>query len=146
MIYLFYTIIFTTAIYIVFKLLENFGIDLLQALVVNYLTASLLCFFFISKTINFSEIIDIKGKEVSFVTGIMFISTFFLYAFSTQKAGIAITAIIGRMSVVIPVFIGLLFFNESMNVFKVSGLIIALVAFYLSSKKEKTHIKKVANI
>ena len=68
MIYLFYTIIFTTAIYIVFKLLENFGIDLLQALVVNYLTASLLCFFFISKTINFSEIIDIKGKEVFLYT------------------------------------------------------------------------------
>ena len=146
MIYLFYTIVFTTAIYIVFKLLEKFDIDLLQALVINYLTASLLCFFFISKTINFSEIIDIKGKEISFVIGIMFISTFFLYAFSTQKAGIAITAIIGRMSVVIPVFIGFLFFKESMNIFKISGLILALVAFYLSSKKEKTHIKKTERI
>ncbi|MCF8366580.1 MAG: EamA family transporter, partial [Bacteroidales bacterium] len=43
-----------------------------------------------------------------------------------------------RMSVVIPVSLGFLFFGDSAGIVKIAGIIAGLVAFYLTSKKDQT--------
>jgi drug/metabolite transporter (DMT)-like permease len=50
------------------------------------------------------------------------------------------------MSVVIPVLFGVFLYNESVTFLKVIGIIIALIAVYLSSVKEKSTAKKNAGL
>jgi len=69
--------------------------------------------------------------------GLSLIISFNLFALSAQKAGVTVTAISSRMSVVIPVILGFLIFGDTAGFIKIAGIIIGLVAFYLTSKKEK---------
>ncbi len=142
MIYLLLTIILTTAIYIVFKLLDRFNVDILHALVFNYLIASVSCGLFAYQTIETNTFQFPQGMGMVAGMGILFISTFFIYAYSTKIAGIAATSVVSRMSVIIPVLFGFFAFKESMNILKIGGIILALFAFYLSTKKEEDHIRK----
>jgi drug/metabolite transporter (DMT)-like permease len=53
-----------------------------------------------------------------------------------------VTSIAGKMSVVIPVLFGIFLYNESVTFLKVIGILIALIAVYLSSVKEGISEKK----
>jgi drug/metabolite transporter (DMT)-like permease len=78
------------------------------------------------------------------IIGFFFIAIFFLFALSAQKAGVAITAVSSKMSVVLPVIVGVVILkNDHLTFLKVTGIIFALVAFYLTfKKKEKIDINK----
>ena len=72
----------------------------------------------------------------------IFISTFLLFALSSQKAGVAITAVFSKMSVIIPVIVGIFLYSESLNLLKVLGIISTFAAFILVFyKKEKKKVK-----
>lgn len=72
----------------------------------------------------------------SLVLGALFVSIFFVMAMTAQRNGVSVTSIAGKMSVVIPVLFGVFLYNESVTFLKILGIIIALVAVYLSSVKE----------
>ncbi|WP_437440081.1 EamA/RhaT family transporter [Polaribacter batillariae] len=76
------------------------------------------------------------------VLGALFITIFFVMAITAQKNGVSVTSIAGKMSVVVPVFFGIILYNESVTFLKILGIIIALVAVYLSSVKEEKSNKK----
>ena len=66
------------------------------------------------------------------IIGTVFIFTFQLFAFSSMTAGVAITAVSSKVSVVIPVLIGvLLYANETLSILKVVGLLLAILSFLL---------------
>jgi len=71
----------------------------------------------------------------AFVLGLTFISTFFVFALSSQKVGVALTSVASKMSVIIPVIAGLILLGEQMNVLSSLGVAIALIAFYLTLGK-----------
>jgi drug/metabolite transporter (DMT)-like permease len=61
---------------------------------------------------------------------------------SSQKAGVAITAVFSKMSVVIPVIAGIFLYAETLNALKIMGIVSTLAAFILIFyKKEKSKIK-----
>lgn len=72
----------------------------------------------------------------SLVLGALFVSIFFVMAMTAQRNGVSVTSIAGKMSVVIPVLFGVFLYNESVTFLKILGIIIALIAVYLSSVKE----------
>jgi drug/metabolite transporter (DMT)-like permease len=47
------------------------------------------------------------------------------------------------MSVIIPITLGVILYDETLNFIKIIGIILALVAVYFTSKKETGEIKKV---
>ncbi len=142
MIYLFIAIITSTLIIITFRIFKHFKIVIVQAITINYFVAS--CFgFLIDGGFNAQNIINSNWFPFAIMVGLTLIIAFNFFALSAQKAGVAVTAISSRMSVVIPVILGFILFGDSSNLIKISGIILALIAFYLTfKKKEKISLKK----
>ena len=137
MVYLIIAILTSTSIMIVFKLSKKYSIDILQAITVNYLVAAGFGFAISDKPITFEIIKNTDWFQISFIVGITFIVGFNLFALSAQKAGVAITAVASKMSVVIPVILGFTIFSEQPSILKIIGILFTLSAFYLIFKKEK---------
>jgi drug/metabolite transporter (DMT)-like permease len=140
MFYIILAILTSTAIIVTFRIFERFGISIVQAITVNYLVASLFGFLSETGSYHFSAIPDQPWFLSALVVGALLIISFNFFAFSAQYSGISITAISSRMSVVMPVALGFLFFNDPVNIFKITGNFLALIAFYLTSKKDKNII------
>jgi drug/metabolite transporter (DMT)-like permease len=138
MIYLLLAILTSTFIIITFRVFERFRISILQAITVNYFVASV--FGYLSETgdFRFAEILGQPWFGSALIIGVTLIFAFNLFALSAKYAGVAVTAISSRMSVIIPVSLGFLVFGDTAGWTKISGIILALVAFYFTSKRNKT--------
>lgn len=132
MIYLILTVLQSTAIFVVLKLFNRFKIDNWQALTVNYIVATAFGFIIYKGDITAAIIFEKDWFVFAMILGLTFISTFFIFALSSQKVGVALTSVASKMSVVIPVIAGLLLLQEKISWLAASGVVIALVAFYLT--------------
>ena len=137
MIYLIATILFSTAIVISFRLFTHFRIDNLQAITANYLVAAVMCLLFFKGPVAFSDLPLRSWFPYAGVIGFTFILVFLVFALSAQKAGIAVTSVSSKMSVVIPVSVGIMAYAEPLNVLKLTGIIASLLAFYLTFRKKQ---------
>ncbi len=146
MIYLLLAISASTLILVSLKLFARFGIDDFTAITVNYIVGASFGFNFIHWDHTPSEIVSANWFPMALITSILLIAGFVLFALSTRKAGVAITAISSRMSVVIPVLLGLLLLNDQSGIVKILGILLALVALYLTllkDNKEKFSFKLI---
>ncbi|PTM06465.1 MAG: hypothetical protein DA407_11805 [Bacteroidetes bacterium] len=140
MIYLLLSILASTAIFVVFKLFERYKINTLQAIVFNYITACICGLLSYESSINASAIFNAKWFYGAILLGFLFICVFNLMATTAQRNGLSVASVASKMSVVIPVIFGLYAYNESIGFQKVFGIILALVAVYLTAIKGKTSI------
>jgi len=121
--------------------MAKYKISILQAITMNYLVASFFGFLSEPEAFRFLEIPSKPWFSMAILVGITLILGFNLFALSAAKAGVVITAIASRMSVLIPVLAGFILFGEPMGIFKITGIILALFAFYLTFlKKDKVRI------
>jgi len=132
MIFLILTILQSTAIFVVLKLFSRFKIDNWQAITINYVVASIFGYVIYKGEVSASIILNKSWLEFSIILGFTFIGTFFIFALSSQKVGVALTSVASKMSVVIPVIAGLLLLHEEISLLAAIGVFIALVAFYLT--------------
>ena len=137
-----FAILAFVSIFVLFRYFEKWNVDNLQALVVNYFVAAIISFFIYDGDAPLLGSFQQPWFQSAVILGIMFMVSFYLYALSTQRSGVAITAVASKMSVVIPVIIGtFLYANESLNTLKIAGLAMALISFYLIFKsKEGTRL------
>jgi drug/metabolite transporter (DMT)-like permease len=128
---LFLTILFGTMIITGFKVLHLLKMDALQVITVNYLVAVAYGFSVWQEPFSLTIWTSKPWFEISIIIGVFFILTYFLFARSSEKAGLAITAVASKMSVVLPVMAGFLIFGDRVSVQKVTGVLLTLAAFYL---------------
>lgn len=140
MIYLLLSILASTIIFIIFKLFEKFQINIFQAIVVNYCIAFTTGILSYNGTITISQLPNLDWFYYTLVLGALFIIVFNLMAITTQKSGLSVVSVATKMSVVVPVLFGLLYYNESLGTVKLIGIAIALIAVYLTSNKSKQGI------
>lgn len=141
MFFLFLCILFTTAIFVVFRLFRTYRIETFQAIVVNYITASLFAYLFRNEEFDFQNLFQKEWIFISFLLGLIFITVFTIMALTTQKFGVSVASVISKMSLVIPVVAAYYLYNDNFNWVKITGIIMALTAVYLTNtKKEKTGI------
>ncbi len=138
MTYLLLSILASTALFVIFKLFERFKINTLQAIVVNYITASISGFVSYDATISIDYITSSKWFVGAIALGFLFITVFNLMALTAQRNGLSVASVAGKMSVVIPVIFGFYVYNESAGAQKIIGIIIALIAVYLTAVKSKS--------
>ena len=142
MIYLILSILFSTSLFVIFKLFYKYEVDNLKAIVVNYAVAFVLGFLGSETKIPIADIFDKPWLPGAFALGILFILIFVLMAKTSQINGVSVASVASKMSVVIPVTFGILMYNESAPFVKVFGILLALVAVYLVSvKKEEIPLK-----
>ncbi|WP_188375323.1 DMT family transporter [Winogradskyella haliclonae] len=137
MIYLALSILSSTGIFVLFKLFNNYKIDTLQAIVINYITACICGLIHNDKPLIASEILSSNWFIGIIILGFLFIAIFNVMALTAQKNGLSVASVASKMSVIIPVVFGIYVYNESIGLQKTIGILLALVAVYLTSVKEK---------
>lgn len=124
----------------VFKLFSVFKINTLHAIVVNYFVACTCGLIAFEDTISWSAIPQYDWFYYTLGLGALFIIVFNLMAITTQKSGLSVVSVATKMSLAIPIIFGLVYYKESAGVFKILGIILALVAVYLASIQTKEGI------
>lgn len=120
----------TICIGICFKLFGRWKINTFNAIVINYTVCLLLGYFLDPNgTIPFSsKIIQTPWFKYDLLLGVLFISGFNLTAHAIQLAGITITTMMQRMSLITTVSFTVLLFHEPFGWFAFCGLLLALMA------------------
>ncbi|MDP5082539.1 MAG: GRP family sugar transporter [Winogradskyella sp.] len=146
MIYLFLSILSSTGIFVLFKLFNTYEINTLQAIVVNYLTACICGLLLYDGPIKVSEIPHTNWFFPAFGLGFLFISIFNVMALTAQKNGLSVASVASKMSVIIPILFGIYVYKEGIGNQKIAGIVLALIAVYLTSLKEKEAIASKGSI
>ncbi len=137
-------VFFSSCIIITFRIFSLLKIDNLQAIIFNYLVAAILSLLAFDGTFSLINLVYKPWFIWAIVNGFLFILVFFVFAHSAQKAGVAITAVSSKMSVIIPVGIGIIFYGDSLSFLKAVGILMAFPAFYLifsGRHKENTNTR-----
>jgi len=140
LIHLLFSVLASTAIFIMFKLFERYKINTLQAIVANYITACICGVLSYESAIDTTEIINSQWFLGAILLGFLFIAIFNLMALTAQRNGLSVASVASKMSVVIPVVFGIYAYNESLGFQKTSGILLALVAVYLTAIKSKSSL------
>lgn len=139
MIYLLLTILSSTSIYVIFRLAKNYSCQLSDLITLNYLVATLLGFGLLLQPTDLMSGLK-SWFPFAFILGFLFIVMFYLIGNSSQKAGITVTTLANKLSLVFPVLFSLIYFNEQITLIKYIGITTAIIAVFLTVFK--TDIKK----
>jgi drug/metabolite transporter (DMT)-like permease len=137
MFYLLISICISSFLFVIFKLFDVLKINTFQAIVVNYFVAAVLGFYLSNNSVSFQEIPNQPWFLGAFLLGIMFILVFNVMAQTSQKNGLSVASVSSKMSVVIAIVFGVWYYEESLGFVKLFGILLALIAVYLTSVKEK---------
>ncbi len=118
-----------------FKYFDKYKVNVFQALVFNYLTAASIGFFICAAPV--STYLHQQWIPTSLVLGILLISIFYAISQTTIRIGVSAATVANKMSLIIPVSAAFYFYNDKVTISKVIGILLALLAVYLTSKKEK---------
>ena len=139
MIFIVLTILFTVLLFVIFRQFTIQKIDTFQAITINYLIAAILSFLFSDLSIAKNPSLDFTLLKYAMLLGVYFIIMFNVMAKTTQKLGVSISSLASKMSLVIPVVVGVIFQNEYLSNLEVVAIVIALLSIYLTiSSKNKT--------
>lgn len=136
MIYLLGSIIISTLFGISFKIISIRNINSFQTIIINYIVAGSLGFLTTKSSVTPLNVIDESFVGLAFFLGLVFIGSLFVIAETTAKYGISVAQVANRMSVVIPISVAVLLYGDGVTVFKIIGVLLAIVAVYLVSHKE----------
>ncbi|MFC5284803.1 EamA/RhaT family transporter [Pedobacter alpinus] len=143
MIYIVFAIICSVIVSVNFKLLNRYYTNAYQAIVFNYPTAAIFCYFFFKP--DLSNIPTYQNWLLFSVVAVLLISIFYFIGKSIATSGIVLTAIAQRLSLVIPVAAAFLIFSETTSTLKMIGLVIGFVALYISKPKGETKLKEMVS-
>ncbi len=135
MIYLVLAVICNSLLFLILKSFDRFRINTLQGIVVNYAVAGSLGLLLSPVHFSFAALETKTWLWIPPIMGLLFISIFLLIARTAQTIGVSVASVANKMSVIIPVIVAILLYNDSTGFMKVAGIVLALVAVYFTSKK-----------
>lgn len=89
---------------------------------------------------NSDDIVSSDWFYGAVALGFLFIAIFNVMALTAQKNGLSVASVASKMSVIIPIVFGIFIFKESIGTLKIIGIILALIAVYLTSLKQKDDV------
>jgi drug/metabolite transporter (DMT)-like permease len=119
--------------FISFKLVDIKGLNRYQTMFINYIIAITLTIIDMDVAVeDISTQYSLKLILPSVIIGFLFIANFILMMLSIQKVGMGLTTALNKMSVVIPVLIGIIYLGQNTSIIlKATGIVAALVSFWL---------------
>ncbi|MDY0255286.1 MAG: DMT family transporter [Tenuifilaceae bacterium] len=141
MIFLLLSILSSAAIYVVFKLVDRYRVFTFSAIVINYFVACLAGFFLSNSNPFTLDVFTQKWTPIALLVGVMFIIMFYVIAKSTQKAGVTVTTVAVKMSVVFPIAFSVWYdANDSLSLLKLLGIALALLSVLLTVYKKNGRV------
>ncbi|PQB04016.1 DMT family transporter [Aureitalea marina] len=138
MIYLLLSVLSSTTLFVVFKLFERFNVKLLPAIVGNYITAFSLGMLVNPVVPGLGEITEKPWFLYAISLGVVFIVVFNLMGMTTQRHGLSVVSVATKMSLIVPILFGLIYYKESMSAGKIAGIVLALIAVYMTTTNPRT--------
>ncbi|MDC0008329.1 DMT family transporter [bacterium] len=132
------SVFFSSLIFVIFKLFDVYKIQTLFAIITNYVVACTVGLTLYQGPIRITSIPEKPWFWGAVVLGGLFIIVFNLMAATAQKVGVSVASVATKMSLVIPVLMGVLFYKEALGPLKVIGIFMALIAVYFTSIKTST--------
>lgn len=141
MFYLIAGILANVFIFLAFRSFSTFKIDSLQAIVINYWVCVAIGIVFLGDA---QYLLSVNFKETwtwfAIFIGFLLIIGFYSASATAQSIGVSITSVASKMSMMFPVIFSLFFMemeNRDFSVFNYLGMVLALVAIFLGSLREK---------
>ncbi|GLU44481.1 EamA family transporter [Allomuricauda sp. NBRC 101325] len=131
------SVLSSTWIFVVFKLYDVYKVQTLVAIIVNYITACLVGLTLYEGKMDANLIIDSSWVLGPVFMGALFITVFNLMAKTSQVAGVSVASVATKMSLVIPVLLGVFLYKERLSFIEITGIVMALTAVYLVSARGK---------
>ncbi len=116
---------------VVFKGFTKYKVDNHNAIVVNYGVCVIVSSLAIG---SFSIPVDLFARPwflYALILALLFITGFNILALAFQKCGVALTIIIQKMSLIIPVIFAVSLYGESLGWLKIGGILAAILAIIL---------------
>ncbi len=137
MFYLAGSIILTSYLTLVFKICEKYTVNIFQAIVFNYITCVITGSF-----VNGSFPVNEESMHTPWFTwacvmGVLFVSIFNMVGITTQKIGVAVASVANKLSLIIPVMLSVYLYGESVQGWKLVGVILALFAIVFTCYPNK---------
>ena len=125
------SILANSGLLLMFRWFADLGVHTRHAILVNYLVAALTGFFL------FPPSQDLFSRPWFWLTaamGLLFYLVFRIMAKTAQENGVAVSVVVTKMSVIIPVIIGLTVLQESASWVKILGILTGLASVFLTTK------------
>ena len=102
----------------------------LHVLTVNYLVAAL--FVVVMKASKLSQLMALSYLVWAFIAGIglIFIINFFVYSASVDQNGVGVSVAAMRLSLLLPVVVSLVYYNETLTSLKIVGIVTVFIALF----------------
>lgn len=136
MTYLVLSVLCSSFLFVIFKLFDVYKVQTLYAIVVNYVVACIVGLLLSEAEFNFEEMIRKSWFLGAIALGIFFILVFNLMAKTSQVAGVSVASVATKMSLVIPVILGVFLYQEKLSSLQIAGVFLAVAAVYFASMKE----------
>ncbi len=123
---------------ILFRLFPKYGVNNLNAIIVNYFTCFTVGSLISRQFLITSDLVSHTWFPYALFLSLTFILFFNVNAFTIQKVGMIITSVFQKLSLVGPVVMGLLVFGESGNLFKYIAIALTVLAILFINYSPKT--------
>ena len=133
MIPLIISILCSSLLFVLFKLFPKYGINTFQAIVFNYFTAFICGIALFGKEWNPKALETGNWPYFIILSAILFISLFIVMGISSQKNGVALTSIAGKMSMGLSMLFMIGLYNEPLSFMKIAGILLAFLGVFLVS-------------
>lgn len=144
MIYLLLSIVFSAVLVLMFKVFDHKQVPVFQAIVVNYVSATLCAFVFLpdkTPVLN-GSILQQNWLWLALLLGSLFFTVFNLVSKTTVRFGVSTASVAMKLGLVFPVLLAFTVYGENFNWLKLTGILLAFVAVILSSIKEEHEVHK----
>lgn len=120
------------------KLLYVKRVNIVVAVFVNYIVGALLSYAATDGTLTVTQIVNASWFPFGVLMGIMFMTSFVLYAYGTNISGVAVVTVTTRASVALTVGFAFLALGEEVTLVKLTMLLLSIIAvMFVAYKKEE---------
>ncbi len=134
MLFLALAIVCSALLPVLFRAFSELQVHVVSAIPANYLACTILGAFLAMDRLDLAMLITQRWLALAILQGLILAGNFYLLAHTAQRAGVAVAALASRVSVAIPVVVGLAVFGDAMTTMKSIGLAGALASLYLSTE------------
>lgn len=146
MFYLILTILANVAIFMAFRSFSKYDIKTFPAIITNYGVCVLTGVLYTGFS-HVSQELDTSANwfYMAIALGVVFVSTFYLMARTTQLRGVSVATVASKMSLAIPVVFSLFILKlgtNNLDTWNYVGIVLAFIAIILVSKKKSADTGK----
>src|SRR5262249_14231166 len=131
MIFLLLAIVCSAALPLLFRAFDDWRVNLFLAIPANYFPSIVGGGSFAPPPQPASELLSQAWLLLPTLQGLVLAVTFYLLAYTAQRAGVSVAVLASRLSVAIPAILAFVLYGDSLNAVKIVGLATALSSLYL---------------